>query len=120
MLNKLKVVALAGLAVVAIASPAFAGKQDFTVHNKTGMTLKGIYVSAASAKEWEDNMLDGALKNGEEVELTFDGYDECKFDLKAVDAAGKAWEVYGINLCEVSEFTLEKKGGKVVYSTDVD
>lgn len=107
-------VALAASAVLAAGAPAFAGDQDFTIVNKTGVTFKKIYVEASSNEDtWGDNVLedDDVLKTGETFDVEFAGYGkECKFDMMFVDAKGTKWTIEDVDLCETEKFVLTKTG----------
>ena len=116
-----KSLAIAALSTFVFAgAPAFAANQDITIHNSTGMDIQRIYVEASSNKEWGEDVLgEEVLSKGEPVDISFSGYGkECKFDLLVEDNNGKEWTVSGLNLCEISEFTLKKQGNKLVYTAD--
>lgn len=109
--------ALATVAMFVSAS-AFArsGKQDFILHNQTGVEVNSVYVSPHSANDWEDDVLgEDTLPNGESVKITFDDRDKhVHWDLKVTDKDGNSLEWYDLNLVEISEVTLhwDAKAGK--------
>ena len=109
--------ALSAGMILTAAAPAFAGVQDFTIVNKTGMTLKEVYVEADSNEEdWGESLIEEALKSGESVEIGFSGYgDECKFSILLVDNKGTEYTVEGVDLCEISNVTFTKKGKDVLW-----
>jgi hypothetical protein len=106
------------LAVVAsfVTAAAFArsGKQDFVLHNKTGVEIHSVYVSPHSADDWEDDVLGkDTLPNGESVKITFDDRDKhVHWDLKVTDKDGNALEWYDLNLIEIEEVTLHWDAAK--------
>lgn len=108
------------LATVAmfITATAFArsGKQDFILHNQTGVEVNSVYVSPHSTNDWEDDVLgEDTLPNGESVKITFDDRDKhVHWDLKVTDKDGNSLEWYDLNLVEISEVTLhwDAKAGK--------
>ena len=53
------VTALGAFAVFVILAPLASaqGKQDFTLYNRTGMSITSMYVSPASEDEWGDDIL---------------------------------------------------------------
>ena len=108
----------AGALLLGTSQIALAGEQDFTIHNKTGMKLVELYVEASSSEEWGDDLLEGeALDNGGSQEISFDGYeDECKFDVWVKDSKGGKWEIKGIDLCKIHDFTLTKKGKALIWT----
>jgi hypothetical protein len=88
------------------------GKQNFTLVNKTGMAITELYVSKASADEWEEDILGrDTLPNGESVEITFSPKERAaKWDVKLVDENGKDHKYYNLNLLEISEISVRSNG----------
>src|SRR2546427_12681984 len=73
----LKVKIALALAVIAtfVTASAFAraGKQDFTLHNKTGVEIHSLYVSPHSADDWEEDILGkDTLAAGDSIKITFE------------------------------------------------
>jgi hypothetical protein len=107
-----------GLSVLAmfVTATAFArvGKQDFLLHNETGVEIHELYVSPTSADDWQEDVLGvDTLPDGESVKVTFDDREKhSKWDLKVVDAKGNSIEWNGLNLIEISDVTLHYKDGK--------
>jgi hypothetical protein len=93
---------------------ARAGKQDFVLHNATGVEIHGVYVSPVTTDEWEEDVLGkDTLPDGESVKITFDDRDKhAHWDLKVVDGKGNSIEWHDLNLVEISEVTLHYKEGK--------
>lgn len=85
---------------------------DFTLVNRTGLTIQEVYVSPTSDDEWgEDVMGRDVLRNAEAVDISFSRREtECHWDLKVVDDDEDTvvWEK--LNLCEASEITLMYEG----------
>jgi hypothetical protein len=107
------------LAVVALASITLQATQqrrnlDFTLVNKTGLTIMEVYLSPTNDDEWgEDVMGKDVLANGEKVDITFSsGETECNWDLKIVDEDKDDVEWTKLNLCTASEITLMYEGKK--------
>ena len=100
----------------AFASPAAAGKQDFTILNNTGYQIDQIYVAASSTDDWEEDVLGKqVLEDGERFKLSFDrSEDKCLWDIKVDYQDGDSAEWNGIDLCEVSVVSLryDAKSGK--------
>ena len=110
----------AALALCAVAmltaSIAFAqGKQDFTLHNETGVEIHGLYVAPHDSDNWEEDVLGrDTLPDGESVEITFARKEKAKlWDIKIVDGEENSVEWESLNLLEIAEVTLHKKGDKV-------
>jgi hypothetical protein len=100
---------LCAAALSGSASLVAQGKQDFTLVNKTGLTISELYVSPSNDEEWGEDVLGrDVLANGEKVEIAFERKEkECVWDLKIVDEDEDdvIWE--DINLCKASEITLK-------------
>ena len=95
------------------ATPAAAqqAKQDFVLVNKTGYDISEVYLSAAHADTWDDDLLadeDDNFGDGESKTVHFQPkVKTCLWDLKVVydeDDSSAVW--HDINLCEVSKITL--------------
>jgi hypothetical protein len=107
-------IAVALLACSAAASTTAAPIQrrnlDFTLVNKTGLTIDEVYLSPTSDDEWgEDVMGRDVLKNGERVDINSEET-ECNWDLKIVDEDEDAVEWEKLNLCTANEITLMYEG----------
>jgi len=111
-------VALAlGVIAIFLTATAFArsGKQDFILHNQTGVEIDSLYVSPHSVNDWEEDILgQDTLASGESLKITFDDRDKhVHWDLKVTDKEGNSLEWDDLNLIEISEVTLHwdpKKG----------
>ena len=109
--------ALATVAMFVTASAlARTGKQDFILHNQTGVEINSLYVSPHSADDWEEDILGkDTLATGESLKITFDDRDKhVHWDLKVTDKDGNSLEWYDLNLIETEEVTLhwDAKAGK--------
>lgn len=100
---------LGAISTVAIAGSAFAGDADFTLVNRTGYTLREVYVSPTHKDAWgRDRMGDNTLENGRSRLFKFADKGSCKQDLKVVfddDASEVIWEEF--DLCEINKITLK-------------
>lgn len=98
------IVALAGMAVGLQAK----GKQDFTLINKTGVTIHKVFVSPHTTDDWEENILEkDTLKSGEEIDITFDREETAAmWDLRVEDSQGNSIEWENLNLLKIEEVTL--------------
>ena len=110
-IKSFKVFFLAALFVMAFASVAFAGPQDFTLVNNTGYTIFKVNVSAASTNSWEEDILGSTvLMNGESLNVTFNVGNQQYWDIQAIfeDGSGIAW--YNIDRLSVARVTLNSDG----------
>src|SRR5205807_4511072 len=105
----LKVKIALALAVIAtfVTASAFAraGKQDFNLHNETGVEIHSLYVSPHCADDWEEDILGrDTLPAGESVKSTFEDRDKhVHWDLKVTDKEGNSLEWYVLYLIEISD-----------------
>ena len=111
------VVVLAAAALLVSTAVAKSGKQDFVLHNATGVEIHSLFVSPHSANDWEEDILGKAtLPTGESVKVSFEDRDQrVKWDLRVTDKNGNALEWYDLNLAEIEDVTLhwdaQKKKG---------
>ena len=98
-------------AVSAAPATAQQAKQDFVLVNKTGYDISEVYLSAAHADTWEDDLLadeDDNFGDGESKTVHFKAkVKTCLWDLKVVydeDDSSAIW--HDIDLCQVSKITL--------------
>ena len=105
----MRLVAAAAFALtIGSAGLAQAGKQDFTLVNRTGYTVSHVYVSAASTSSWEEDVLgEDTLENNDHVNIHFEnGGRGCFYDLKVVYDDGDSSEWGKINLCQLSRISI--------------
>lgn len=111
---KVFVAALAFVAV-ALTGPAFAQRNlDFTLLNRTGLTINELYVSPSKSDDWEEDVLGrDVLAHGESVDISFSRSEtSCAWDLKIVDSDGDSVSWGNLDLCEISHITLMYEDGK--------
>jgi hypothetical protein len=107
------VIAAMGFALL-VSKAAFAGDQDFTLVNKTGVVLTKVFVSPHDEKEWgEDIMGSDVLADDGSVEIKFHRDETAEnWDLKVVDKDGHeiVWEK--LKLTEINKIKLHLEDGK--------
>ena len=96
-------------AALALASTtAFAADADFTLTNRTGLTIRELYVSPAKRSQWgRDRLGDGVLEQARSRHMKFGETAICKQDIKVVfedDTPDAVWE--NVDLCEIEKITL--------------
>ncbi len=108
------VAAFCALSMLLISTVFAQGKQDFTLHNETGVEINSLYVSAHSKDDWEEDILGrDTLPSGESVTITFSPKEKAAlWDLKVTDGSGNSIEWENLNLLEISEVTLHYKDGR--------
>jgi hypothetical protein len=100
---------LAAIAVLITAAfAARSGKQDFVLHNETGVEIHSVYVSPHDSADWGQDILgQETLPNGESVKVTFDDREnKAHWDLKVTDKNNNSLEWEDLNLIQISEVTL--------------
>lgn len=104
--------ALLSLGVIALVITASAsarpGKQDFILHNQTGVEINSLFVSPHDSNAWEQDVLgQETLASGDSVKVLFDDREKKgRWDLKITDKDGNSLEWTDLNLVEISEITL--------------
>jgi hypothetical protein len=100
---------LTGLSAAAQAQ----SKQDFQLVNKTGYDISEIYISAAKADDWGDDLLedsDDTLEDGKSVPINFTNAKTCIWDIKVVYDADDSEAIWhDIDLCKIRKITLRYK-----------
>ena len=103
-IKSLRVFLLAAMFVMAFASVAFAGAQDFVLVNNTGYPIYVVNVSPASSNDWQ------ILGNGQYCEVTFPTNGVQYWDLQAAFEDGSSLSWYNIDLLSVAQVTLNGDG----------
>lgn len=89
------------------------------MHNKTGVEIHEVYVSAHSTDEWEEDILGkDTLPTGEEVDIKFSPKEKSDlWDIKVVDGSGNSivWE--SLKLTEITDVILYYKDGEATAVT---
>jgi hypothetical protein len=116
LVNRTRITLALGVIAMFVTATSFAraGKQDFVLHNETGVEIHEVYVSPVTADDCEEDVLGKeTLPEGDSVKITFDDRDKhAHWDLKVVDGKGNSIEWHDLNLVEISEVTLHYKDGK--------
>jgi hypothetical protein len=109
-----KLTAILAISFLVAAIAMAQGKQDFTLHNNTGVEIHKLFISPHDTNEWEEDILGkDTLADGESLEIHFSRKETTKlWDLKIVDKEGTGIEWENLNLLEISEITLHYKDGK--------
>ena len=117
-MRKMHVAILAAATMLSLTvTSAFAeGKQDFELHNDTGVKIHKVFISPTTTDKWEENVLgeDGfELAPDTSVKIEFDENEEAdEWDLKVEDDAGTSLEWKGLKLKEITDITLHFANGE--------
>ena len=109
------VAVIVGLSALLFSAPvARAGDQDFTLVNKTGVTIHKIMVSPHDDNHWgEDVMGKDVLGDGESVEIKFSRTEEAEdWDLRIEDKEGHSIVWGKLRLTKISKLTIHFEEGK--------
>lgn len=90
-------------------------KQDFALHNKTGKTIKEVYISPTSTEDWGDDVLgdDDTLDTGDSTDITFSRRETANYwDILVVFRDGKESKWTKLNLSRITDLTISFKNGK--------
>ena len=109
-----------GIALVVLATSlstpivAQQSKLDFTLLNRTGLTIQELYVSPDESDDWEEDVLGrDVLKHNDSVDITFSRTEKsCDWDLKIKDEDGDEIEWDSLDLCAASHITLLYQNNK--------
>ncbi len=104
----MKLFAFAALAAL-LAAPAFAANRVVTFSNNTDFIADAIYGSNVGEGSWQEDILDAdVLGSGESIDINFDdGSGYCKFDFKITFTDGDEVVMEDVNVCEVSEVSID-------------
>lgn len=95
------------------SAAATQNKQDFTLHNETGLEIKEVYVSPTTTEEWEEDILGAdTLESGDSVDISFSRRREDMWDMKIVFRNGKSNVWTKLNLSRITDVTISFKEGK--------
>jgi hypothetical protein len=87
-----------------------AGAQDRRVRiiNASNVTVNSFQASNTTRKSWEEDILGSSvLAPGQSVMVNInDGTGACMFDFRASLANGRKVESYGMNVCQISSWTV--------------
>ena len=100
----------------------FAADADFTLVNRTGLTIREIYVSATKRSQWgRDRLGDNVLENGQSKHFKFGDTPACRQDIKVVfedDGSDAVWD--NIDLCKIEKVTIRYDRKTRRVSADLD
>ncbi|MBA3897002.1 MAG: hypothetical protein H0X36_07675 [Sphingomonadaceae bacterium] len=99
-------IALAGIALATLATPAIADDRHVMIVNETNNTMVRFYASNSGRTNWEEDILgERVLKPGQSVRINIDdGTGACLFDFRADFDDGDKLTRNGINVCKLSTY----------------
>ena len=81
---------------------------DFTLANKTGFAIRGIYMAPSNSTDWGDNLISKPMENGDQLAITFSAKATgAEWDIRIVwvdQGNDVIWKKCRLN--EISKFTL--------------
>jgi hypothetical protein len=112
--------AVAGMTALLGSAASIAGDADFTLVNKTGYTIREIYISPAAKANWgNDRMGNANLDNNKSRLFKFSDKASCDQDLKVVFDDGDAevvWE--NVDLCTINKISIKYNRSTKMVSAD--
>jgi hypothetical protein len=114
-MKKPLVVGILMVLLISFSSIAFAGEQDFTLVNKTGVAIVSVFLCPNTSKTWGDDILgQNVLANGDSVDIVFHPGDKVAYwDIRVEDKSGDFLEWNKFNLKKIHTITLMKNGDAV-------
>ncbi|PKL83246.1 MAG: hypothetical protein CVV24_06035 [Ignavibacteriae bacterium HGW-Ignavibacteriae-3] len=103
-----------------VSMSTFAQVQDFTLVNKTGVTIHHVYITQHDSDTWGEDILGkDVFMDGDETDVSFHPIEDvCLWDLKIDDADGNAIQWSSIDLCKWVTVTLHWDGSKATATFD--
>lgn len=100
-------------------APALAADQDFTLHNRTGVEIHGLFISAHDTDNWEEDVLGkDTLATDDDLDIKFSPKEEAEmWDIKIVDKDGSSVVFENLKLTEITDVTLKIEDDKPVAYT---
>ena len=88
--------------------------QDFSLINKTGVTIHHVYITQHDSDTWGEDILGkDVFMDGDQTDVSFEPIEDvCLWDLKIDDADGNAITWQSIDLCKWVTVTLHWDGSK--------
>lgn len=102
-------------AAIALAIPTFWGSQaalaqalQFELINDSSKDVYYLYVSPSSSDSWGEDLLgEDIILSGESAAIIIDdGLEGCEYDMLAVSSEEDEIEDYGLDLCEMTTYTI--------------
>jgi hypothetical protein len=106
--------AIAAVLFFAVLPKAHGAAQDFRLVNRTGLTIRRVYITPHRSERWGEDVLGrDVLEEGESVTIRFPrGERVAHWDLKVVERGGKSLTWDNLNLLDISEVILRYRGGR--------
>lgn len=89
------------VALLLASSVALARDISFTVDNRTGSTMTGLYGGPSSQGEWGDNILSQRIPPGAQLEVTVGRGQGCSWDFLYEFADKASYEEYEVDICAI-------------------
>lgn len=98
--------------LTAVPAPAVAQDGSFTVVNRSGRTVRELYASPSTERNWgRDRLGENVLPDGRTFAVRMPPGAGCRTDLRAVFEDGGADERRGIDTCADTDVVLGQGGG---------
>lgn len=86
-----------------------SANRNVTIVNASGYTITNFYGSNSGSNSWEEDILGtSTLPSGSSANVNFDdGSGFCTFDFKVVFSDGSVGIEEGIDVCQISSYTIQ-------------
>lgn len=107
---------IAGVAMLAVTTPALAEKWDFVLVNKTGRTITQVEVAPTGSGEWvqqkvEEDVAVGEVKPGKDHTVHFEKAESaCRFDVRLTFSDKSTATATGLDVCDYAFAEFAFKG----------
>ncbi|MFO7446831.1 MAG: hypothetical protein R6W90_10720 [Ignavibacteriaceae bacterium] len=119
-MKKLFLTIIFSMLVLSSAVIAQNAQLDFTIVNKTGLSIDQLYISPSDTDVWQEDILGvDILPNDQECKVSFSpGEEYCLWDMKIIDEEEDEIAWGGIDLCKAVIVTLYWAEGKAWAEID--
>lgn len=95
------------VAMVALSTQSLADERNFVLVNETGYTLIFVGVNPPNDNNFNENELEGPLRHGARLPVTFTGADRgCVWNIKVTWDDNSSSFFRGLNLCTINTVYL--------------
>jgi protein MAK16 len=108
-MKKTRLFAAASVVAILFGTSSAAQDMAFSLTNNSDATLVELKVGESSNENWDEDILDGeSIDPGETADISVeDDLEDCEYDVQALYDDGDTEEVFNVDLCRLSNLTVE-------------
>ncbi len=108
-MKKTRLFAAASVVAILFGTSSAAQDMAFSLTNNSDATLVELKVGESSNETWDEDILDGeSIDPGETADISVeDDLEDCEYDVQALYDDGDTEEVFNVDLCRLSNLTVE-------------